>query len=1061
MFSRFFIQRPIFAIVIALAMVLAGALTFSSLPIAQYPDITPPTVMVMASYPGADAKTVAETVGVPIEQQVNGVEGMMYMSSSSGSDGSYSLTVTFEDGTDLDNATVKVQNRVSQAEPQLPAQVKQQGVTVSSRSSDQILMIALQSDDPQRYDALYLTNYANLHLTDELSRIDGVGDVEAFGTGSYSMRVWLDPSKMRARGITADDVTAAIQSQNIAVSAGSVGAQPAPSDEQFAYTLTAQGRLSSPGQFRDIILRSDGTGNILRLGDIATVELGSDSYNQVARVNDGPAAMIGISQLPGANALDVAKRCEKRLEELKEYFPPGVNYDIMLNTTDYVTTSIDELLITFLETSLLVMLVILLFLQNWRTVIIPMLTIPVSLIATLAVMKWMGFSLNTLTLFGLVLAIAIVVDDAIVVVEDVARLLSEGKLNPRQAAEKAMIELQGPVIGEVLVLLSVFIPTALVSGITGALYKQFALTIAVSTAFSGFNALTFTPAMCALFLKPKKPTKFFLYKWWNRGFAATLAAYMKIVGAFLRRPGMAILIYFAITGLAFWGFMKWPTSYIPEEDMGYFITSVQLPSGSSLDRTDRVISDFSRRMLQVPGVKDVMGVSGFSFMGGGAATNMGSLFVILEPWKDRKARSESVDAIIARANEIGASMQEPVIFSLNPPAIPGLGMTSGLQMQLLDIGGAGGSAMKDAVDRLVAAAARDPRFASVTSLFQGDVPQYAVKIDRDKIKMLGLTIQGVYSTLSAFMGSAYVNDFVEFDRVYQVTLSAQADARNRVRDVLDLSARNDRGEMVPFASFATVEPSMGLSTVDRYNMYNTASLTATPAKGVSSSEGIRAMEDLVTETLGENYGYAWTGEAYQETQSGTTVTFVLILAIIVTLLVLAAQYESLTDPVAVIIAMPTAILGTVIGCIFMGQSISIYTQIGIVLLLGLSAKNAILIVEYAMDYRRAGEDIRQAALDAGRVRFRPIMMTALAFVFGVMPMLFATGAGAGSRISLGAAVVFGMAVNAIVGTLFVPNFWELLQRFGEKHLNAFFHGQQGLPQNSQSSQDSQNSQSSV
>ncbi len=504
-------------------MVMAGALTFSKLPIAQFPDITPPTVMVSASYPGADAATVAETVGVPIEQQVNGVEGMMYMSSSSGSDGSYSLTITFEEGTDLDEAAVKVQNLISQADAQLPTSVKQQGVQVRSESSDHILFIALQSDDPERYDALYLTNYANLNLTDELARVEGVGSVGAFGGGQYSMRIWLDPAKMRERNITPADVESAISSQNMQVSAGSVGAQPSPANEAFTYTLTARGQLSDPAEFGDIILRTDANGGLLHLKDIARVDLGSVSYTQIARVNGQQSAMIGISQLPGANALDVAKGCEAKLKELKQYFPPGVDYRIMLNTTDFVTASIDELLVTFLETTIIVMLVILLFLQNWRATIIPMLTIPVSLIATLAVMKWMGFSLNTLTLFGLVLAIAIVVDDAIVVVEDCARLLDEGKLNPRQAAEKAMLELQGPVVGEVLVLLSVFIPTAMVSGITGQLYKQFALTIAVSTAFSGFNALTFTPAMCALFLKPKKNTHILLWDWWNKAFGATLS----------------------------------------------------------------------------------------------------------------------------------------------------------------------------------------------------------------------------------------------------------------------------------------------------------------------------------------------------------------------------------------------------------------------------------------------------------------------------------------------------------------------------------------------------------
>lgn len=1044
MFSRFFIERPIFAIVLAVAMVLAGALTYKSLPVAQYPDITPPTVMVAASYPGADAETVAETVGVPIEQQVNGVDGMMYMSSTSGSDGSYMLTVTFEEGTDLDIATVKVQNRVAQAEPTLPTSVKQQGVTVQSRSSNQILFITLGSDDPERYDALYLTNYANLNLTDELARVKGVGEVEAFGGGQYSMRIWLDPDKMRERGLTPADVVSAIQSQNMEVSAGSVGARPSKSNEEFTYTLTAQGRLTSPRQFSDIILRTAPDGSLLRLSDIATVDLGSNSYSQIARVNGQETAMIGISQLPGANALEVAKGCEAKLKELAEYFPPGVNYQIMLDTTQFVTASIDELLITFLETTILVMLVILLFLQNWRAVIIPMLTIPVSLIATFAVMKWMGFTLNTLTLFGLVLAIAIVVDDAIVVVEDCSRLLDDGKLNARQAAEKAMIELQGPVIGEVLVLLSVFIPTALVSGITGQLYKQFALTIAVSTAFSGFNALTFTPAMCALFLKPKTQSNFFIYKWWNKVFGATLNGYMKIVGTFLRRPVVAIIAYFLITGLAFWGFLKWPTSYVPSEDMGYFMSSIQLPTGASLDRTDKVVNDFATQVRQIPGVKDVMAISGMSFMGGGSSSNMGSLFVILEPWGDRKSKSEKIDAIIDKANEIGASMQEPRIFSLNPPSIPGLGMTSGLEMQLLDINAHGTSQLKQAVDAIQAEAAKDPRIESVRSLFEGTVPQYAVKIDRDRAKMQNLTLESIYTTLSAFMGGSYVNDFVEFGRVYQVNIAAQGEARSRIGDVLKLSVRNELGEMVPFSTFATVEPSLGAPTVSRYNMYTTAAVTATPAKNVSSSDGIKAMEEIVQKAVGENYGYAWTGEAYQETQSGTTISFVLILAVIVTLLVLAAQYESLTDPVAVVIAMPTAILGTVVGCIFMGQSISIYTQIGIVLLLGLSAKNAILIVEYAMDYRKAGEEIRQAALDAGRVRFRPIMMTALAFVLGVLPMLFATGAGAASRISLGTAVVFGMAINAVVGTLFVPNFWELLQRFGEKYITNFFHSAKGL-----------------
>ena len=1046
MFSRFFIDRPIFSIVIAVMMVLVGLITVKSLPIAQYPDITPPTVMVSASYPGADAATVAKTVGVPIEEQVNGVEGMLYMSSTSGSDGSYGLTITFENGTDLDMATVKVQNLVAQAEPTLPAAVKQEGVEVMSHSTNMILFVALESDDPERYDALYLANYAKLNLVDAIARVDGVGGVNAFGAGDYSMRVWLDPEKMQVRGITPAEVMAAIQSQNMAVSAGSVGAPPTDSGTQFEFSLTADGRLEEASQFENIVLRSNSDGSILRLKDIARVDLGSNSYSQRSAVNGGQADLLGVSQLPGANAIKVTNAVKAELERLAEYLPEGVHYRILLNTSDFVDASIDELLVTFVETSLLVMIVILLFLQNWRAVIIPMLTIPVSLIATFAVMKLLGFTLNTLTLFGLVLAIAIVVDDAIVVVEDCSRILDEGKMTPREAARKAMVELQGPVIGEVLVLLSVFIPTAFISGITGELYKQFALTIAVSTAFSGFNALTFTPAMCALFLKPTKPSKFIVYRGFEKGFNATLNLYMRIIGKFLKKPFVALCIYAAICAIAFWGFLKWPTSYVPSEDMGYFMASIQLPTGASIERTSKVVDGMTEELLKIPEVKDVISTAGVSMMGGGSGANGGSMFVVLKPWNERRKKSQSVKAVMEKFDEIASHYQEAIAFAANPAAIPGLGSSSGLEMQLLDINNYGAAQMKQALSELTAAAEKDPRIQSVNSTYEGVVPQYDIKVDRDKVKMYGLRLEDVYSALSSFMGTSYVNDFVEFDRVYQVIMSADAASRSNIEDVSKLSVKNSAGEMVPFSAFAKLTPIMGEPSVSRYNMYSTAALTANVAKNVSSSEGIKAMEELVEKTLGTNYSYAWTGEAYQETQSGTTISLVMIFAVIITLLVLAAQYESLTDPIAVIISMPTAILGTIIGCIFMSQSISIYTQIGIILLLGLSAKNAILIVEYAVDYRKSGLPIRQAAIDAGRVRFRPIMMTALAFVFGVMPMLFATGAGAASRLSLGTAVVFGMFINAIVGTIFVPNFWELLQRFQEKYLAGFFKGSPGPAQ---------------
>lgn len=1039
MFSKFFIDRPIFATVLAIIMVLVGLVTVKTLPVAQFPDITPPTVMVNAAYPGADAETVAKVIGQPIEEQINGVENMMYMSSNS-SDGSYSLTITFENGTNLDEAAVKVQNRISLAEATLPTSVKEQGISVRSEASNIILFIALEGDSTGRYNALYLTNYAKLNIIDELSRVKGVGGAGAFGAGEYSMRVWLDPEKMRIRNLTPQDVMGVIQSQNLEVSAGSVGTPPVNSDVDFEFTLTAQGELNTVEEFENIIIRTDADGSMLRLKDVAKVELGSESYSTISHVSGKAAGLIGVQQLPGANALEVASRVKDKLNELSQYFPSGIHYRIIMDTTDYVTASIDEVLVTFVETTLIVMIVILLFLQSWRAVIIPMIAIPVSLIATFAVMKLLGFSLNTLTLFGLVLAIAIVVDDAIVVVEDCARLVQEGKLTPRQSAEKAMQELQGPVIGEVLVLLSVFIPTAFISGITGELYKQFALTIATSVAFSGFNALTFTPAMCALFLRKKKDanTRFFLYRWFNAGYGWTLKKYVNGVGSLLKRPIVAICIYVGICLFAFWGFIKWPSSYIPSEDMGYFMTSVQLPNGASLDRTDKVVTELTADILKLPEVENVISISGESMMGGGSGGNMGSMFVVLKPWNERRGKDQDVNSVIDKVNEIGASYQEPIIFSINPPAIPGLGMTSGLQMQILDINNLGVEAMEQAIIGMKDAVKDDSRLAQLTTQFQGEVPQYEVKVNRDKAKMLGLSLENIYATLSQFMGGSFVNDFVKFGRTYQVTLSADSKSRGRIDGIPKLAVRNPDGEMVPFSAFADVVPSVGQATVSRYNMYNTASITGTPAKGVSSHDGIKAMEELLKKAVGNSFSYAWTGEAYQETQSGTTISIVLIFAVIITLLVLSAQYESWTDPIAVVISMPTAILGTVLGCIIMSQSISIYTQIGIILLLGLSAKNAILIVEYAIDYRKSGQPIRTAAQSAGEVRFRPILMTALAFVFGVLPMLFATGAGAASRIALGTAVVFGMAVNALVGTLFVPGFWELLQTFKEKHLQNIF-----------------------
>lgn len=1036
MLSKFFIKRPIFATVIAILMVIAGLLTVFTLPIAQYPDITPPTIMVNASYPGADASTVAKTVGVPIEQQVNGVDGMLYMSSTSGSDGSYGLTITFENGTDIDQAAINVQNKISQIQSTLPSSVTRDGVSVSKQSSNNVLFVALLAKDPKMYDALYLSNYAQLNIVEPLSRVKGVGGVGAFGGGEYSMRIWLDPETLRARNLTPGDVADALRAQNVNVSAGAVGEPPETAGNAFQYTLVSQGRLESVDEFENAVIRTENSG-ILRLRDIARVELGSNSYSAVAKINGQPAGLIGVEQLPGANALEVADGAIKELDRLSQYFPDGIEYKVVQNSTDFVRASLDDVWSTFLITTLIVMAVILIFLQDWRAVIIPMITIPVSLIATFAVMKLLGFTLNTLTLFGLVLAIAIVVDDAIVVVEDCSRILDQGKLDRKQAASEAMKELTGPIIGEVLVLLSVFIPTAFVSGITGELYKQFALTIAVSTAFSGFNALTLTPALCGLFLNPRKSSGFFLYKWFNKGFGSSLSFYKRMILMMLRKPVIALGSFLILAVVGIWGFTQWPSSYIPQEDMGYFMTSVQLPVGASLERTEEIVDKVASEIQKIPEVKDIMTISGFSFMGGGSGSNLGAINVMLKPWKQR-GKNGSVDDVIAKVNEITSRVQEAEIFSINPPAIPGLGLSSGLQMQLLDINNLGADEMKKALAEVQQEAQKDKRIRSVTTMYEGVVPQFNLKIDRDKAELQGITPETLYSALSGYMGGEFVDDFEQFSRMYQVTMQADAKTRSNIDGILKLSVRNNDGNMVPFSSFTSIETIMGEPSVSRYNMYETASLTATPAKNVSSDDGIKAMENIVNEALGKNFSFAWTGIAYQETQSNTTISFVLIFAILMTLLVLSAQYESWTDPIAVILSMPIAVLGTLLGCIIMNQSISIYTQIGLILLLGMSAKNSILIVEYAMDFRKNGIPILKSAADAGVIRFRPIMMTAFAFVFGVLPMMFATGAGAASRRELGTAVVFGMFLNAVVGTLFVPNFWELMQNISEKYLSKLF-----------------------
>ena len=1031
-FSKFFIERPIFATVLSLLLLVAGGVSIFVLPIDQYPSITPPTVQVTAVYPGANAETIAQTVGIPIEQQVNGVDGMLYMSSTSSSSGTYSLTVTFEVGTDIDMATVLVQNRVNIALNSLPSEVTQQGVTVQKQSTNIVLFITLTGDE--NYDQLYLSNYAQLQLVDQLTRTPGVGGVDIMGAGKYSMRVWLDPEAMRIRGISAAEVYQAISKQNLAVSAGYVGQTlDSTADNAFQYTLNVQGRLSSAKEFADIVIRNDGA-DMLRLGDIAKIDIGSETYSSSSKLRGKPTAALAVYQSPGSSSLAVSKAVRERMENLATAFPPEVEYQIALDTTEVVSSSIKEVLFTIVETTILVILVIFLFLQNWRATLIPCLTIPVSLIGTFAVMLLLGFTINTLTLFGLILAIAIVVDDAIVVVENATRIIDEEGLPPREATEKAMEEISGPIVGVVLVMMAVFIPTTMIGGISGELYKQFALTIATATLFSGFNSLTLSPALSALLLRPTKNSKKgWFFRQFNKGYDLLQRGYDRFVSFLLRRAWIAAISFAAMVAVAIYLFRVQPTTFIPAEDDGYFIVSVQLPPASSLSRTEAVAANVEKIISSYPEVKTNISISGFSIMNSGRQSNAASVFVVLKDWSLRKKKSESAAAIVERFNEQAyVEIEEAQCFAFVPPAIPGIGNVGGLQMQVEDRKALGMTELQKAVDALTQSYGNEKAIASMNSSFEADVPQYRINIDRDKAISMGLDIGNVLYTLSYYMGSLYVNDFVLLGRIWQVKMSASERNQKLIESIMQLSLANDKGEMVPFSSFVTTDEVLGSDQLVRYNMYNSATVTANTAQGYSSSQVMEDVAQLFKAQLGDEFGYEWTGVAFQENAAGQNTIIILALALLVAFLVLAAQYESWTSPIAAIIGVPIALLGAILGCIIAGIPVSIYTEIGIVLLIALSAKNGILIVEFARDFRKGGNDIRQSAAEAGHVRLRPILMTSLAFVLGVMPLLFADGAGAGARLSLGAAVVFGMLLNTLVATLYIPNWYEWMQRLEER-----------------------------
>ena len=1030
MISKFFIERPVLSNVIALLMVLIGGVALFKLAVAQYPDVVPPTVQVTTRYPGASARIVVDTVALPIEQQVNGVEDMLYMQSYAAADGTYSLTVTFKIGTDLNFAQVLVQNRVSSAISQLPQAVQNQGVTVQKKSTSILLFVALTSPD-RKYDSLYLSNYATINLRDELSRVPGVGNVTVFGAGQYSMRVWLDPNKLQVRNLVPQDVIQAIQQQSQQVTAGQVGAPPTPPGQAFQYTLNVNGRLNEPSQFENIIVKTGSNGDVTRVRDVGSVELGAQTYSQIFSLNKQPAVGIGVFQSPGANALEVEHAIERKMADLSRAFPQGIKYDTPFDTTKFVSASINEVYRTLIEAGLLVLVVILVFLQDWRAMLVPATTVPVTIIGAFAAMAALGFTINLSTLFAIVLAIGIVVDDAIVVVEGAAHNIEQG-LSGHDAAIKAMDALFAPIVGITLVLISVFLPASFLSGLTGRIYAQFALVIAATALLSAINAATLKPTQCALWLRPPVPLekRNFFYRGFNRVYNRMEGGYAKLIGVLVRHANISVIVALVLIGISGYGLARVPTGFLPIEDQGYLIAAVQLPDGAALDRTQSALDKVSEIVGKAPGVEQVITIAGISALDNSSSlANAGVAYIILKDWGSR-GPGEDLRSLLYGLNDKVAAIMEARTLILPPPPIQGIGNAAGFAMQVeLRDGNSDYGELQAITGAMVRSAVSQSALQRVQSPFRATVPQFNVEVDRIKTQTLQVTTDQVFSTLASYLGSSYVNQFDKFGHVFQVY--AQADAKHRLtlRDIANMTVRNQNGDMIPLGTIANITPTVGPSLISLYNLYPSATIVGLPAQGYSSGQSLNLMEQIANQTLPPGAGYEWTGMSYQEKAVSGQIYYVFGLAMLLVYLVLAGQYESWYAPISVILAVPLSLIGPMLVLQALKIDNNLYVQIGLILLIALSAKNAILIVEVALELHAAGKSVVESAIEAARARFRPILMTSFAFILGVVPLVLATGAGASARKSIGITVFSGMLASTCLAVLLVPTFFVVVQRF--------------------------------